>query len=235
MSSLSSLGRLPRVYLCRHGETEWSLNGKHTGRSDIPLTENGENVIRKSAPSYVGQGKLLDPSKISHIFVSPRQRAQHTFKLMREVDSEGFDNANAIFETTEEVREWDYGDYEGLKSAEIREKNPKWSIWKDGCPGGESVEQMTARVDELIEKIAKIHRDCCGKMKNGQKDAVGDVMIVSHGHYSKCFLARFARLPLERGEILVVDAGAINVGGYQHSDLQEPSLLGLNLHSYQLA
>lgn len=229
--------RLPRVYLVRHGETEWSLSGQHTGKSDIPLTANGENVIKQSAPEFVGRGKLICPDIVSHVLISPRQRAQKTFELVNKVSDVPFEEKKNKIVTTEDVGEWDYGDYEGLTSNQIHEKKSDWSIWSDGCPNGESVQDMCARVDRVISKIVDIHLTYGKKLIDNtvqHGDQGADVVIFSHGHFSRCFLARWARLALDRGEILVIDAGSVNVGGYQHHNMEERSLLGLNLHSYLL-
>ncbi|KAG8887502.1 hypothetical protein FRB98_009518 [Tulasnella sp. 332] len=160
----------PRLFVLRHGETEWSLNGRHTGLSDIPLTENGVNLLIEKTPKVVGSGKLLDPVSLGHVFVSPRIRARKTFELL-------FSSLPELppHSLSDEAREWDYGEYEGLTPAQIAAKRPGWSIWKDGCPGGESAEQMTQRVDSLIAKIHELHRQY-------YEDGVGlrDVMVVAH-------------------------------------------------------
>ncbi|KAG8683809.1 hypothetical protein FRC09_015839 [Ceratobasidium sp. 395] len=110
------------------GETEWSLNGRHTGRTDIPLTERGIGQIQSRAGKAIGPGKLIDPVNVEHAFISPRQRASKTFELL-------FANTPGgppSHELTEECREWDYGEYEGLKPAEIQEVKPGFLIWRDG-------------------------------------------------------------------------------------------------------
>ncbi|KAK4055076.1 hypothetical protein OIV83_000356, partial [Microbotryomycetes sp. JL201] len=114
---------MPRIILVRHGQTEWSLNGRHTGTSDIPLTAEGEQLIRELAPKVVGAGKPLHASKIQHAYISPRKRAQRTFELL-------FEGHQAPPHTTDEgVREWDYGDYEGKTSKEIKqERGSAWDI-----------------------------------------------------------------------------------------------------------
>ena len=149
----------PRVFIIRHGETEWSLNGRHTGTSDIPLTANGEKRIRATGNALVGPDRLIVPKNLAHIYVSPRRRAQRTLELLGlgckqafpwgehgdvpvAQDAEGTD---AKIEVTDEVREWDYGEYEGITSEEIRRQRKEqglgeWDIWRDGCPGGEYVE-----------------------------------------------------------------------------------------------
>lgn len=138
-------GPIPRVFIIRHGETEWSLNGRHTGTSDIRLTANGEKRIRATGRALVGNDRLIVPRKLAHIYVSPRSRAQKTLQLLMEESEEGkgtLEKEKKKVETTQDIREWDYGDYEGITSKEIqkqREKDglPPWDIWSDGCPNGE--------------------------------------------------------------------------------------------------
>ncbi len=148
----------PRVFIVRHGETEWSLNGRHTGVSDIPLTANGEKRIRATGKALVGPDRLIVPKNLAHIYVSPRKRAQRTVELLGlgckedmpwkhhgDVES-GNESTDARVEVTEQIREWDYGEYEGVTSAEIAKRREEtgegsWDIWRDGCPGGEYVIQ----------------------------------------------------------------------------------------------
>lgn len=174
----------PRVFIIRHGETEWSLNGRHTGTSDIPLTARGEQRIRATGQALVGPDRLIVPSRLAYVYVSPRRRAQRTLELLGlfpggsgsgSHEKKGGDDgrgphSNSCFpwpahgevadlvvpagaeggaihesaqiEVTDAVAEWDYGEYEGVTSAEIAQKRreaglPPWSIWRDGCPGGE--------------------------------------------------------------------------------------------------
>lgn len=146
----------PRVFIVRHGETEWSLSGKHTGSSDIPLTANGEKRIRATGRALVGPDRLIVPRNLAHIYVSPRRRAQRTLELLNlgceepMPWSEKFPEEHEIVgarteakvEVTEQIREWEYGEYEGVTSKEIQkqwreEGKGEWDIWRDGCPGGE--------------------------------------------------------------------------------------------------
>ncbi|KAK1061528.1 hypothetical protein LTR74_011042 [Friedmanniomyces endolithicus] len=127
----------PRVFLIRHGQTEWSQNGRHTSTTDIPLTDRGEKQVKASAEYMYGSGKLIDPAKLAKVYVSPRQRATRTYELLS--------GKTDGYEITESLAEWYYGEYEGLKPAEIRakrkaqglDKDQKWEIWRDGCEGGE--------------------------------------------------------------------------------------------------
>jgi len=215
---------MPRLFVIRHGETEWSINGRHTGTSDIPLTKHGVDIITSKAPIVVGEDKLITPSTICHALVSPRQRARKTFELL-------FANLptdeKPPYEICEGVREWDYGEYEGLKPREILERQPGWKIWKDGCPGGESVEEMTARVDGVIAQIRELHR----KYK---EDGVGkrDVIIFSHGHFSRVLISRWMEFTPALGTHFNVEPGGIALLCYNHNNLKEPSLNGLNLYAY---
>ncbi|GME29121.1 Histidine phosphatase superfamily clade-1 [Neofusicoccum parvum] len=148
----------PRVFIVRHGETEWSLNGRHTGTTELPLTANGERRIKATGKALVGDDRLIVPRSLAHIYVSPRKRAQRTLELLslgcaermpwqHDADADAAAAGDAIrtharVEVTDKIREWDYGDYEGLTSAQIREQRARrgegpWDIWKDGCPGGE--------------------------------------------------------------------------------------------------
>ncbi|KAI0348512.1 phosphoglycerate mutase-like protein [Trametopsis cervina] len=213
---------MPRLFLIRHGETEWSLNGRHTGRSDIPLTAHGVEETKSRALQLVGPGKVLDPENLCMVFVSPRTRAHHTFHLL-------FDHVKDKPEhvITEEVREWDYGDYEGLKPNEIKEKNPNWAIWQDGCPGGESPEEMSFRVDTVIEKVRAHHKEYLEKGTVSR-----DVVIVAHGHFNRVFIARWVRFPLALGTHFNVEPAGIAILGYNHRNMEEPALNALNLYAH---
>jgi broad specificity phosphatase PhoE len=150
----------PRVFIIRHGETTWSLSGRHTGATDIPLTSSGEQRIRATGRALVGPDRLIVPRNLAHVYVSPRRRAQRTLELLNlrlplpwvDEDGDGEDikgqqqhDCGARVEVSESVREWEYGDYEGITSKEIAEQRKAsgeeaWDIWRDGCPGGEYVE-----------------------------------------------------------------------------------------------
>jgi len=212
---------MPRLFVIRHGETEWSKNGRHTGSSDIPLTMKGEEGIRKIAQRLVGPELAIDPKDLCNVLVSPRQRAHRTFQLL-------FDHLeNKPKHTlTEDVREWTYGDYEGLTSAEIKKIDPNWTIWFNGCPGGESVEQMQARVDGVISKVRDYHREYKDKGTNTR-----DVLIVAHGHFSRVLISRWINFPLCLGTHFNVEPGSVAILSYNHNSLEEPALNALNLFS----
>ena len=137
----------PRVFLARHGETEWSVSGRYTGTTDIPLTVHGEGQVLATGRTLVGAGKLLPPAKLARVFISPMSRAQKTFDLLfcdAEADRETLRSDDRVT-TTDALREWNYGDYEGLLTNEIKAKRKErgldaerpWDIWRDGCENGE--------------------------------------------------------------------------------------------------
>ncbi|KIL71798.1 hypothetical protein M378DRAFT_155407 [Amanita muscaria Koide BX008] len=209
----------PRLIVLRHGETRWTISGRHTGLSDIPLTKNGEDVVKLGAPNYVGEGRLIDPGRCYKVLVSPRQRALRTFKL-------------AFAHTKEpphvvapDVQEWNYGDYDGFTSSDIHKMNPTWDIWTDGCPGGESVEEMQARVDGVIAKVHQWHREYLEDNSSNKPD----VMVVAHGHFSRVLVARWLGYPLPNGKHFNIGTASITVLGYAHGSLSEPVLDVLNI------
>ncbi|KAK0507377.1 hypothetical protein JMJ35_010415 [Cladonia borealis] len=232
----------PRAFIIRHGETEWSLNGRHTGTTDIPLTANGEKRIRATGKALVGDDRLIVPSKLAHIYVSPRHRARRTLELLdlgckdkflwQEKHQNPLDiRTNASVQITPDIREWDYGDYEGITSSEIaarRKENGvegKWDIWRDGCPGGESPQQVTERVDRVIRDIrSRFHEGCLGKNDKG-KGGCGDVLLVAHGHILRAFAMRWIGRELTEGVGLILEAGGVGTLSYEHHSVNEPAIL----------
>jgi len=212
---------MPRLFVVRHGETEWSKNGRHTGFTDIPLTAPGEEAVKQIAHRLVGPGLAIEPENLCNVLVSPRQRAHRTFELL-------FDHIEnkPKYTLTEDVREWTYGDYEGLTSAEIKKIDPNWQIWTNGCPGGESVEQMTARVDAVISKVCDYHREYKEEGTNTR-----DVLIVAHGHFSRVLISRWIKFTLRLGTHFNVEPGSVAILSYNHNSLEEPALNALNLFS----
>ena len=134
---------LQRLYLVRHGETAWSLSGQHTGRTDIPLTEQGERDARELAERLRGMS-------FSRVFTSPLKRARRTFELAA---------LNRVAEIEPDLAEWDYGDYEGKRAEDIRKGRPDWNVFRDGCPNGESPAQVSKRADRLIAKLRTFEGD----------------------------------------------------------------------------
>ena len=174
-----------QLYIVRHGETEWSRSGRHTSRTDLPLTEAGRAQARAAADTLAGIGFAL-------VLCSPLLRARETCRLC------GFEQAA---ELCDELHEWDYGDYEGLTSAEIRERAPDWDLWTDGCPGGESPAQIGARLDRLLARV--IATD-------------GDVLCFAHGHVLRVLAARWCELDVAVGARLALATAGVGVLGHEH-------------------
>lgn len=184
---------LPHIYLARHGETAWSLTGQHTGRTDIPLTPRGETNARQL-------GERLRGMQFAHVFTSPLVRARRTAELA------GF--PNAVPEA--DLLEYDYGQYEGLKTAEIRQQRPDWDLFRDGCPGGETVEQIGARADHLFTRLRAL--------------PPGDVILFAHGHVLRVLVARWLLLPPIEARRFLLSTAALSILGYEHNRLEEPAL-----------
>lgn len=177
---------LPRIYLARHGETAWSVTGQHTGRTDLPLTAQGEKNARRL-------GERLAGIAFARVFVSPLRRARRTCELA------GF---AADAELDPNLREWDYGAYEGKTPAEIRSGRPGWEIFRDGCPDGESVAQVAARADKMVARL---------------RAAAGDALVFSSGHLLRVLAARWLDLDGVLGRYLFLDTAALCILGYQRT------------------
>ncbi|PYH92799.1 phosphoglycerate mutase [Aspergillus ellipticus CBS 707.79] len=217
----------PRVFLYRHGQTEWSQTGQYTGISEIELTPHGVKQVVASGKMLVGEGKLIDPTKLARVFVSPRNRAEHTFQLaFSDADKQALTDANKV-ERTERLAEWGYGLYEGLLTKEIRalrkdhglDTDRAWDIWTDGCEDGESPQDVTARIDSLIEEIRAIHQ---GNM-HGENPC--DVALIAHGHTLRAFTKRWLGYPMEFPLSMMLEPGAVGVLSYQHHSIDEPAFL----------
>ncbi len=183
---------LPVLYAARHGETAWSLSGQHTGRTDIPLTERGEGQAR-------ALGGRLRGRVFAAVLTSPSQRAVRTCALA------GFAAAAGI---EPDLAEWDYGRYEGRRSAEILAERPGWQLFRDGCPDGESPAEIGARADRAIARIRAAH---------------GDVLIVSSAHILRVLAARWLGLEAAGGRYLVLGAASLSLLGWEHN-LSEPAI-----------
>jgi broad specificity phosphatase PhoE len=190
-----------RLVLLRHGETEWSKSGQHTGSTDIELTENGR-IQAELAGRALAELKLDDPLVVS----SPRQRALVTAKLA------GLN----VDEVSPLLAEWDYGSYEGLTTPQIRESDPDWLVWTHGCPGGESVAQVSDRADRAVA-LALEHM------------ASRDVLFISHGHLSRSVITRWVELPLVEGRRFGMITASIAICGFEHG-VRQLSALGLTGH-----
>lgn len=176
--------RTPEIVLVRHGETEWSRTGRHTGRTDVPLTEQG----RREAEAV---GVALRKRRFALVLMSPLERAAETCRLAGMADS-------AV--RRDELQEWDYGDYEGLKTIDIRRDHPGWTVWRDGVPGGETLAEVGARVDRVIEELRR---------------TAGDVAVFAHGHLLRVLAARWVGLESGAGRLLALDPGSISVLGFE--------------------
>ncbi|PYH47090.1 phosphoglycerate mutase [Aspergillus saccharolyticus JOP 1030-1] len=219
----------PRVFLYRHGETEWSKSGRYTGTSEIELTAAGISQVTASGKILVGAGKLIDPTrKLARVFISPRRRAAHTFELaFAEADKQALRDGGKVQANDERLAEWGYGLYEGLLTKEIRalrkehglDGEREWDIWRDGCEGGESPAAVTARIDSLIAEIRAIH---AGNM-HGEGPA--DVVLIAHGHTLRAFTKRWLGYPMEFPLSMMLEPGAVGVLSYQHHSIDEPAFL----------
>ena len=173
-----------QIVLVRHGETEWSLSGQHTSRPDLPLIEAG----RERAAAL---GPLLAGWDFSLVVTSPLRRARETCELAGLGDRA---------EVWEDLREWDYGEYEGLTTPQIREERPDWFLWRDGCPGGEQPAEVGARADRVLERMRAVD---------------GDIVAFAHGHIFRVLAARWIELPASGGSRLALNAGALCVLGFE--------------------
>ena len=169
-----------RVYLIRHGETQWSLSRRHTGLTDIPLTENGRTVAGRLA-------RVLARQNFELVLVSPLRRARETCELA------GLGPRATV---TADLCEWNYGEYEGLTPQQIRARAPEWLIFRDGCPGGESPQQVGARVDRVLARVRSVQ---------------GDVALFAHGHLLRVLAARWLGLPVADGRHFLLDTGTLSV------------------------
>ena len=177
----------PEVVLVRHGETEWSRNGRHTGSTDLPLTEAGVRQAERAGTALAGRS-------FARVLTSPLSRARETGRLA------GLGDGALL---RDDLREWDYGDYEGLTTAEIRRDRPGWDLWRDGCLGGEVASQVGARVDRVIAEA---------------REAAGDVALFAHGHVLRVLGASWLGLPPQRGGSLGLTTGTISVLGQEREN-----------------
>ena len=181
---------LPTLYIARHGETAWSLSGQHTGLTDLPLTERGQSNARRL-------GNQLRGRSFAHVFTSPLQRARRTCELA------GF---GAEAEVDRDLLEWNYGDYEGLRTAEIHAKRPGWELFRDGCPGGESASDVGARADRVVDRMRAVQQD---------------VLIFSSGHFLRVLAARWLGFEPQAGEHFLLSTASLSALSYE-DDLTRP-------------
>jgi broad specificity phosphatase PhoE len=173
------------LLLARHGETEWSANGRHTSRTDLPLTDNGRRHARRLAPRLTDRGFAL-------VMTSPLRRAVETCELA---------GLGKSAEVRDELREWDYGDYEGITTTEIQRRRPGWSLWRDGCPNGEMAADVGARADRVIAEV---------------RAAPADAVAFGHGHMLRVLAARWLGLAPEDGALFALSTGTLSTLGYEH-------------------
>lgn len=188
------------MFLLRHGETEWSLSGRHTGRTDIPLTERGRSLA-KAAGELLAKLRGDEPPAL--VLTSPRARARDTAELAG-LCPDGVD---------ERLAEWDYGEYEGLTTEEIRQTVPGWTVWTHPCPGGETAEQVSRRADSVLA-------DARAKLD------VGDVILAGHGHFSRVLTSRWIEIAATQGVRFEMSAPSLAVLGDERG---VPRLDGVNL------
>lgn len=175
---------MSEAWLIRHAETGWSKARRHTGRTDVPLTDEGRDAAR-------ALGDRLGDRDWSAVWTSPLSRARETCELA---------GLGSRAETRDDLLEWDYGDYEGITTTEIRETRPGWYLWRDGCPGGESADDVAARCDRVIGELLA---------------ADGDVAVFAHGHVLRMLAARWIELAADGGGRLALSTGAISVLGFE--------------------
>jgi probable phosphoglycerate mutase len=200
------IGSMGELILLRHGETEWSRDGKHTGRTDIPLTAKGIAGAKALAPMVA---RRVAGDRLVAVFASPAQRAQRTAQLA----------GLTVTRTDPDLWEWDYGGYEGVTTAEIQRTRPDWSLWRDGViPGdaahpGENAAEVGARVDRVLKRAEPLLAD-------------GDVALVAHGHVLRVLTARYLGLAPDGGRLFRLDTGTVSTLGAEHAD---PVILSWNV------
>ena len=172
-----------RLYLIRHGETEWSLSGQHTGRTDLPLTAHGEDEARALIP-------WLRPIQFARVLTSPLQRARRTCELA---------GLGAAAEVEADLAEWNYGDYEGRLSRDIRKDRPGWNVFRHGCPDGESPEQVSDRADRLIARLCTLD---------------GNVALFSHGQFSRALAAQWIELSVVKSQHFSLGTASLSILGF---------------------
>jgi probable phosphoglycerate mutase len=180
----------PVIYLARHGETAWTISHQHTGRTDLPLTERGERNARRL-------GERLAGLTFAKVFTSPLQRAKRTCELA------GYGAA----ETDPDLTEWDYGAYEGKRTAEIRAARPDWDLFRDGCPDGEDAAAVGKRADRVIARVRAVP---------------GSVLLFSSGHFLRVLAARWLGLDPAAGRFFLLETATLSALGYEHNSPAEP-------------
>src|SRR5262245_43589444 len=175
----------PVVYLARHGETAWSITGQHTGLTDLPLTERGEDLARRL-------GERLNGRAFAKVFTSPLHRAVRTSELA---------GVGTVAEVDRDLVEWDYGEYEGRLTVDILAERPDWQLFRDGCPGGESPQQVAARADRVVQRVRRIG---------------GDVLLFSSGHFLRVLAARWIGAEPIVGRSFMLSTASLSGLSYEH-------------------
>ena len=192
-----------RLYLIRHGETEWSLSSRHTGRTDLPLTQNGEDEARTL-------GKHLRDIRFAHVLTSPLQRARQTCALV------GLDQAP---ESEPDLAEWDYGDYEGKRSVDIRQERPDWTIFRDGCPHGEMPGQISDRADRLLARLRTLE---------------GNIALFSHGQFGGVLAARWIGLAVVEAQHFPLGTVSLSLFAFDPHHPEVPTIALWNAVAHAL-
>ncbi len=203
MSMTTSIPILLRLYLIRHGETEWALSSRHTGRTDIPLTANGEDESREL-------GKHLRDIQFAHVLTSPLKRARQTCELV---------GLNKVLEIEPDLAEWDYGDYEGKRSEDIRKGRPDWNVFRDGCPHGDTPAQVSERADQLITRLRTLD---------------GKVALFSHGQFGGVLAARWIGLPLAQARHFPLDTASLSIFSFNPHHPEVPVIALWNAAAHDI-
>lgn len=177
--------QLPRIYLVRHGETAWTISGQHTGHTDIPLTQLGER-------NAVLLGERLKGLNFTAVYTSPLQRASRTCELA------GF---GSVVQKDPDLMEWNYGEYEGITTADIQKKRPDWNVLRDGCPGGETIDEVAARALRVVARLKALNN--------------GNVLIFSHGHFLRFVACAWLELPKENVRFFMLKPTSISILSYE--------------------
>ncbi|EHN06215.1 YKR043C-like protein [Saccharomyces cerevisiae x Saccharomyces kudriavzevii VIN7] len=189
----------PRCIIVRHGQTEWSKSGQYTGLTDLPLTPYGEGQMLRTGESVFRNNQFLNPDNITYIFTSPRLRARQTVDLVLKPLSDE-QRAKIRVVVDDDLREWEYGDYEAMLTREIIElrksrgldKERPWNIWRDGCENGETTQQIGLRLSRVIARIQNLHR------KHQSEGRASDIMVFAHGHALRYFAAIWFGLGVQK-------------------------------------
>ncbi len=199
----TSLPNSLRLYLIRHGETKWSLSGRHTGRTDLPLTQNGKDEAQTL-------GQQLRDIRFAHIFTSPLQRARQTCELV------GLGQAP---ENEPDLTEWDYGDYEGKRSVDIRKERPDWTIFRDGCPHGEMPDQISDRADLLLARLRAL---------------AGNIALFSHGQFGSVLAARWIGLAVVEAQHFPLGTASLSLFAFDPHHPEVPTIALWNAAAHNL-